>query len=262
MTIAPVFVSHGAPNLILHASPTRTFLTELGASQPKPKAIIAVSAHFDADRPVVVSDPAPAMIYDFGGFERELYSMQYPAPGEPKLAERVAMAIAAGGLPVAVAPKRGYDHGTWVPLKLAYPEADIPVVQVSVVPGATPAFHTAIGAALAPFAAEDVLILASGSLTHNLRAVFGPRGLAPRDAEVVPWARAFADWVVERLEAGDVAALEDYEQAAPFGTRNHPTDEHFLPFFVALGAGGGKGTRIHAAFEHGALSLDAYRFAA
>lgn len=262
MPIAPVFVSHGAPNLILHESPTRAFLAGLGATMPRPSAIIAVSAHFEADMPVVVTDPAPAMIYDFGGFERELYSMTYPAPGEPRLAERVAQAIAAAGLPAAVARKRGYDHGTWVPLKLAFPEADIPVVQVSVVPGASPAFHTALGSALASFAAEDVLILASGSLTHNLRAVFGAGGLTPRDAAVVPWAQAFADWVAERLAAGDVPALEAYETEAPFGARNHPTDEHFLPFFVALGAGGGKGTRIHAAFEHGALSLDAYRFGA
>lgn len=140
-----LFVSHGAPNLILHDSPARAFLAGYAAALPKPEAIVCVSAHFETDAPAVVDDPAPGMIYDFGGFEPELRTIVYPAPGDPALAGRVAGLVSAAGLPVAHVPRRGYDHGTWVPLKLLYPDADVPVVQVSVQPAADAAHHFRIG---------------------------------------------------------------------------------------------------------------------
>lgn len=260
MTMAPLFVSHGAPNLALYPSPTRDFLKEIGASLGRPRAVVVVSAHFETDVPTVVTDPKPAMIYDFGGFEPELYTQVYPAPGAPDLAEEVADLLTAAGHRPARLARRGYDHGAWVPLKLMWPAADVPVAQVSIQPRLNAAHHFAVGQALRPLLERDVLIVASGSMTHNLRAVFGPRGLAARDAPPVDWAAAFAEWVAAQTEAGDVASLIDFEAKAPHALRNHPTDEHFLPFFVALGAGGGRGTRIHAEIQHGALAMDAYRF--
>jgi 4,5-DOPA dioxygenase extradiol len=260
--IPPVFVSHGAPNMILHASPTREFLAELGARLPRPKAIVSVSAHFMASRPAVVADPKPEMIYDFGGFERELYTMNYPAPGAPELADRILGLFEEAGLEPARVEKRGYDHGTWIPLKLMYPAADIPVVQVSVQPRRDPRHHFEMGRALAPLAREGVLILASGSLTHNLHAAFDRRGgFRPRDEAPEAWVTAFADWIAEKIAVGDVEALLDYRDRAPFAGRNHPTDEHLLPLFVALGAGGA-GVALHRDVENAVLALDAYRFAA
>lgn len=260
--IPALFVSHGAPNMILHDSATRDFLAGLGAKLPRPKAIVSVSAHFMARQPAVVFDPKPEMIYDFGGFERELYSMTYPAPGEPALAERVFSLLDGAGLEPARIEKRGFDHGTWVPLKLMYPEADIPVVQLSVQPRRDPRHHFEMGRALAPLTGEGVLVMASGSLTHNLHEVFGRHGgFRPMDETPPAWVTSFADWIAEKVAAGDVEALLDYREQAPFAGRNHPTDEHLLPLFVALGAGGA-GTAIHRETQFAVLSMDAYRFAA
>lgn len=259
--IAPLFVSHGAPNMILHDSATRRFLSGLGGAMPRPKAIVSISAHFPSLRPVVVADPKPKTLYDFGGFERELYRMVYPAPGEPTLALRVAEMLAAAGRDPIVAAERGFDHGTWTPLKLMYPEADIPVVQVSVQPRSDPRHHWEIGRALAPLADEGVLILASGSLTHNLHEAFGPLGgLRPMDEPAPAWVGAFADWMFDRIAAGDVEALLDYRTRAPYAGRNHPTDEHLLPLYVALGAGGGHGVALHRETQFAVLALDAYAF--
>jgi 4,5-DOPA dioxygenase extradiol len=258
-----LFVSHGAPNMILHDSATRRFLQVAAADLPRPKAIVSVSAHFPSLRPVVVADERPGMIYDFGGFERVLYSMVYPAPGDPELAARLATLLAEAGHDPILAEGRGYDHGTWVPLKLMYPEADIPVVQLSIQPRRDPAHHLAIGRALAPLAEDGVMVIASGSLTHNLHEAFsGPGGgLAPLDAPPADWARAFADWIAEKVAANDVEALLDYRARAPHAVRNHPTDEHLLPLYVALGAGGA-GLRIHHDYDFGVLAMDAYRFPA
>ena len=261
--IPALFVSHGAPNMILHESAARAFLAHAGADLPRPRAIVAVSAHFNAFRPAVVADAKPGMIYDFGGFERELYAMQYPAPGEPKLAADILARLTAAGLEPALVPERGYDHGTWVPLKLMYPEADIPVVQVSVQPRRDPTHHYALGRALAPLAAEGVMVMGSGSLTHNLHEAFGPLGgLRPLDEKAPAWVTAFSDWIAEKVAAHDVEALLDYRAQAPFAGRNHPTDEHLLPLFVALGAGGPDGVRIHDSTNFGVLAMDAYSFAA
>ena len=260
--MAPVFISHGSPLLLLGPSSARSFLADWGKSAPRPKAIIAVSAHFETDRPVVVSDPNPGMIYDFYGFPRELYRMQYPAPGDPALAKRIAERLAEAGLAPAIAPERGYDHGTWVPLLIGYPEADIPVVQLSVQPEKGAAHHFRLGKALAPFADEGVLIYGSGSMTHNLyeleRESLDAVGVRP----IQPWAASFADWMGEKLAAGDTDALVDYRRQAPNAKRNHPSEEHILPLFVALGAAGkgARGQLMHASGQHGVLRMDAFSF--
>jgi 4,5-DOPA dioxygenase extradiol len=256
-----IFVSHGAPNLILHDAPVRDFLASYGKSLGAPKAIVIVSAHFGTREAAVVVDEKPTMIYDFGGFEPELYSIQYPAPGAPALAQRVGELLSSNGIPVHGVENRGYDHGTWVPLKLMYPDADIPVLQLSVQPNADPEHHFKVGCALAPLREENILVIGSGSFTHNLGEVFTAHGLADPDAPAKDWMNEFRDWMDARITANDTDALVHYRTEAPFAVKNHPTDEHLLPLYVALGAGaGGSPERIHYSHQYGALALDAYRF--
>jgi 4,5-DOPA dioxygenase extradiol len=254
MTIQPsLFISHGGPNLILYPSATRDFWAQLGKDLARPDAILIMSAHFETEAPVFEIGEKPDMIYDFGGFEPELYSMTYAAPGAPALAETAARLAMDAGLKPGLLRGRGYDHGTWTLLKVMFPEADIPVATLSVQPQMSGAHHLALGRAVAPLRHENVLIIGSGAATHNLRAFFTSQ-------DTPDWVNSFNDWLSSRVEAGDTQALADWEQA-PEARRNHPTPEHFLPLPFALGAGGAraKGERIHRAMV-GALSLDAYRF--
>lgn len=259
-TFPTLFVSHGAPNLALHASPTRSFLEGLAATLPRPDAILIMSAHFEAREHYVVANEQPSVIYDFGGFEEELYSMRYDAPGAMALAQEAATLAQTAGFKAHAATGRGYDHGTWVPLRLVYPAADIPVAQIAVEHGADGRHHAALGRALAPLRHRNVLVIGSGALTHNLQAYF--RGGYAKDAPAPDWVEAFGDWVCEKAEGGDTDAIADYMTAAPHARDNHPSDEHFLPLPFAMGAAGegAKGTRIHAGRENGVLMLDAYRF--
>ncbi|MFC5463055.1 dioxygenase [Massilia niabensis] len=254
-----IFLSHGSPMLALQDSPARRFLQGLGASLGKPSAIVVVSAHWETrGGPAVSLAQRPETIHDFGGFPRALFEMQYPAPGAPAATERTAALLEAQGIPVGRSTDRGLDHGAWVPLSLMYPDADIPVTQLSIVRGASPAEHERLGRALAALRSEGVLVIGSGSLTHNLYEI---RGQGP-DAPVQDWVSLFGDWVKARLEDSDRDALLDYRRAAPFAAQNHPTDEHLLPLFVAMGAGGegARATRLHASVEHGVLAMDAYAF--
>ena len=258
-----LFISHGAPNIILSDLPARHFLEDYGRSLAKPDAILMVSAHFEHPGVAVVSDPAPGMIYDFGGFEPELYRMTYPAPGSAAVAAKAMALLAdAGFAPVNVA-KRGYDHGAWNPLKLLVPEADIPVVQVSVDPSQDARHHYEVGQALAPLRGENVLVIGSGHITHNLRGFFH-RGRNPAfDSHLDAATTAFVDWVRGRVDAGDIDALLDWERQAPFAADNHPEAEHFMPFFVALGAGGPRDAqRLHHSVQNGFFYYDHYAFGA
>ena len=252
-----VFVSHGSPMLALADTPAATFLRSFGASLERPRAIVVVSAHFETDRPTVSRAAAPEMIYDFRGFPPALSEIVYAAPGSPEIAEEVAGALSEAGLAPQLG-ERGFDHGTWVPLTLMYPDAGIPVVTVSIQPDETPAHHYRLGQALRALPARGILVLASGSLTHNLWEM--DRGDV--DAAAREWATAFADWIDARLAEGDVEALLDYRRRAPFAAKNHPTDEHLLPLFVALGAAGegASARRVHTSHEYGALMMDAYAF--
>jgi 4,5-DOPA dioxygenase extradiol len=257
-----LFLSHGSPMIALQDSPARRFLVDYGATLPRPRAIVVASAHFETPMPVVSTDPAPEMIYDFGNFDPRLFEIVYPAPGAPNLAMAVAQRLQAAGLSPRVTPKRGYDHGTWIPLALMYPDADIPVVQVSIQPNADPAHHLAVGRALAGLAEENVLVIGSGSLTHNLGEVFDRRrgGFRPLEGPIDAWAVAFSDWFAEKIAGNDVAALVDYRRQAPEAVRNHPHDDHLLPLYVALGAAGegARPDRIHTSGQHGSLMMDAY----
>jgi 4,5-DOPA dioxygenase extradiol len=259
MTFPSVFVSHGSPMLAIEDQPARRFLKGFGGDLPRPRAILAVSAHWLTTVPVVSAATRPETIHDFGGFPEELYRIQYPAPGAPELAARVAALLGAAGLECAEHPSRGLDHGAWVPLTLMYPDADIPVAQLSIQPRLDPAWHARLGAALKPLRDEGVLILGTGAMTHNLREVFSREP----DAPPVGWAADFTTWFAQAAAADDRARLVDYRAQAPSAVRAHPTDEHLLPFFVALGAAtpGVAGTRVHQSFQHGTLAMDAYTFA-
>ena len=257
MTTQPIlFVSHGAPSLAISDTPARRFLADYGAALPKPGAIAVVTAHWETDQPTVGGAATPATIHDFGGFPEALYRIRYAAPGAPELAQTIAARLRAAGMTAAVDPQRGLDHGAWVPLSLLFPLADVPVVPVSVQPRLGPAHAIALGRALAPLKDEGVLIVASGALTHNLRALDWAVG----EADLAdPRALAFADWVDMAIEHDDRDALLDYRGHAPFARFHHPTEEHLLPLFAALGAGG-RGKRIHTSATFGNLMMDAYEF--
>ena len=253
-----LFISHGSPMLAITPSPARDFLESFGKSLKKPRAIVIASAHFGTARPAVVADAQPDMIYDFGGFPDALYRIVYPAPGEPEVAMKVAHLLDGAGLAPGVATNRGFDHGTWVPLSLMFPDADIPVVQVSVQPRLGAAHHVTLGRALKPLRDDNILVVGSGTASHNLYEYsrHGRSEGTPPD-----WVKTFDAWVRDRAVAGDVDALAAYRDKAPFARENHPTEEHFVPLHVALGAGG-EGTRgelLHTSYD-GILSMDAYAF--
>jgi 4,5-DOPA dioxygenase extradiol len=253
-----LFVSHGAPTLALEPGPTRGFLAQLGAALPRPRAILAVSAHWDTAVPAFTATPQPETIHDFYGFPEALYAMRYPAPGAPELAIRAAALLADSGFTASVDEGRGLDHGAWVPLMLMYPHPDIPVIQLSVQGRKGPEHHWRLGEALRPLREAGVLIIGSGSVTHNLRE-FGRHGY---DSPPPAWVSEFNDWLHQRLVSAERQPLVDYRVRAPQAVRNHPTEEHLLPLFVAAGAAtpGRKPQRLHAAYSYGVIGMDAYRF--
>jgi 4,5-DOPA dioxygenase extradiol len=230
-------------------------LARLAAELPKPKAIVIVSAHWESNELLVSGNPQPETWHDFGGFAQALFDVQYPAPGNPQLAAEVIELLKSADLPARIDAKRPFDHGVWVPLTLMYPQADIPIVQVSLPTRGGPALQTRVGHALARLREHGVLLIGSGSITHNLRELDWQAG--PDSVE--PWAKSFRDWMIEKLAAGDEAALHDYRQQAPNAVRNHPSDEHLLPLFFARGAGG-EFSITHQGFTMGALGMDIYRF--
>jgi 4,5-DOPA dioxygenase extradiol len=253
-----IFVSHGSPTLPLEQSPATDFLRRLGPELERPNAILVLSAHWDSDRPAVSATAAPETIHDFYGFPPELYRLRYPAPGAPQLAGRVARLLDAGGMKTDIDPGRGLDHGAWTPLYLMYPDADIPVTQLSIQSHLGPAHHVNLGEALRPLRDDGVLIFASGGATHNLRELGRQRG----NPVAQPWTVEFNEWLAEALTARRMDDLVAYRERAPQAERNHPTDEHLIPVFVALGAGdpGGATQRLHTSIESGVISMDAYRF--
>jgi 4,5-DOPA dioxygenase extradiol len=256
MSLPALFISHGSPMLLIEESAARDFLSSYARTLPRPRAIVIASAHFGTSRPAVVGDAAPGMIYDFGGLP-QLRGLVYPAPGDPAMAVKVAGLIEAAGLASVVVEGHGYDHGAWVPLMLLYPQADVPVVQLSVQPHLGPAHHLAVGRALASLKQEDILLIGSGSATHNLEEFYYGRH-AP-DSPARGWVTGFTDWVHDRITAGAADELVHYRRLAPYAAENHPTEEHFLPLFIALGAGG-RGRRVHSSYRNGVLAMDTYAF--
>ncbi len=250
-----LFVSHGAPTLPFESVPARDFLARLGDSLPRPRAILVVSAHWETAVPTVNAVAVNDTIHDFSGFPREMYALRYPAPGSAALAERVNALLGDAGFAATTDTQRGLDHGAWVPLMLAYPAHDIPVVQLSVQAHLGPQHHLRLGEALAPLRDEGVLILASGSFTHDLSSWRSHAG-QPEPA----WVTDFAHWFDAALAEGRTDDLAAYRALAPNAARNHPTEEHLLPLFVALGAGGSAPTveRLHSSTTYAELRMDAY----
>lgn len=257
MALPSLFLSHGAPTLALEDTAVTRAWAGLGASL-SPRAVVAVSAHWDTAGPTVTTAPRLATIHDFHGFPRPLYDIRYEPPGHAALAERVTTLLARGGFATEGDARRGIDHGGWVPLKFMLPKADVPVIQLSIQSGRDAAHHVSLGKALAPLRAEGVLVLASGGIVHNLREL----DWQGKDGRVMPWAKAFNDWVAANVASGDEEALVDWLARAPEPRRAHPTPDHFLPFFVALGAGGFPGKRLDFGFDLGSLGMDAYAFGA
>lgn len=258
MKMPVLFVSHGAPTLPLEPGETGAAWRKLGEQLPRPSAILVISAHWETRVPTVSRALQPETIHDFSGFPAELYKLQYPAPGAPALAQDVAVALHKSDIQVEMDDTRGLDHGAWVPLSLMYPQADIPVTQLSLQPDKDAAWHIALGRALRPLREQGVLIVGSGSITHNLRAIFKhPRG------EAVPgWMTEFCDWMAQQIKAGDLETLSAYRTLAPHAVQNHPTDEHLLPLFVALGAADkiAGAQRLNHVMTYGILAMDAWLF--
>lgn len=250
------FISHGAPSLALDpGDATYRFFCELGSALGKPEAVLVVSAHWEAATPSVSAARQPETIHDFYGFPEPLYRMQYPAAGAPELASRVGKLLGDAAIETKTEPERGLDHGAWVPLMLMYPQADVPVTQLSVQVALGSKHHYALGRALRPLRDEGVLILGSGGLTHNL----GEVDLRSNSKNLPEWGSEFRSWIVSAIEQGRHDDLLEYRSLAPHAVRNHPREEHFLPLFVAVGAAGA-GTRVHADVAFGSLAMDAFRF--
>lgn len=260
MTLPSLFLSHGAPNLPLTDTPARAFLDTLGGRFARPAAILVISAHWETSIPTINAVDRNETIHDFGGFPRELYQLRYPAPGSPSVAARVSHLLRQSGIDGKIDRSRGLDHGAWVPLLLMYPHADIPVLQLSVQPDLGPGHHLAMGRALAPLRQEGVLIIGSGSMTHDLSEF---RGHGPNDP-APDWVNHFADWFHSALTTSQTEDLLDYRRRAPFAIKNHPSEEHLLPLYAALGAAGedARAERLHASSTYSVLRMDVYAFQA
>jgi len=259
--VRSLFVSHGSPTLIVDDCPARDFLVGLGATIERPTAILCISAHWETEVPTVSAAPHPETIHDFYGFPDPLYRLRYAPPGAPELAARVLELLGESGFSGALDPARGLDHGAWAPLKLVYPDADIPVTQLSIQHQLGPAHHLRVGQALAPLRDEGVLVLASGSLTHNLQEVMTEFRADRPGAPAPAWAREFDQWVDTTITEGRSTELAAYRERAPYAARAHPRDEHLLPLLVAAGVGGARGgRRLHASFTFGSLSMGAFAF--
>ncbi|MCX7250910.1 MAG: class III extradiol ring-cleavage dioxygenase [Burkholderiales bacterium] len=239
-SLLPVlFVSHGSPMFALDPGQTGPALQRMGArlrERGDLRAVLVLSPHWMSRGIEVMTHPRPATWHDFGGFPAPLYRLQYPAPGAPELAQQVLELLQAAGLPAQADPERPFDHGAWVPLRFLLPAADLPVLQLSLPAHAGPRELYALGQALAGLREQGVLILATGSMTHNLREFMS--GRPEQDAPAAPYVQEFARWVEATLLAQDRERLFDYRRQAPHAVRAHPTDEHYLPLYFALGAAG------------------------
>jgi 4,5-DOPA dioxygenase extradiol len=259
MRMPVVFTAHGNPMNAIRDNAFTRFLASWSAGLPRPRAIVAISAHWESPGILVTGSERPGTIHDFFGFPRDLSEIRYAAPGDPALARRTVDLLGEADLAASIDPGRGIDHGVWSPLRRLYPGHEIPVVQVSLQSGVPMEAHIAAGEALAPLRDEEILILGSGNLVHNLHTA----DLGLEDAPPESWALEFDAWVASRLDAWDLASLASFREIAPHGRLAHPTVEHYAPLLVAAGAADVSEpsrdrpsvTRAYEGFEHGTISL-------
>ncbi len=255
-----LFLPHGAPDLAVSRIAAHHFLGSVAATLPAPpRGILIISAHWEERMATITSHPTPPTVHDFAGFSRELNAMHYPARTDPALLDRTLELLHEAGFEPRTDASRGFDHGVWVPLLLAWPAADVPVVQLSLLRGGTPAEHLRLGSALEPLGLEGWLVIGSGSTTHSLRDL-AREGSPPPD-----WAQDFDNWLYDNLTGnptGDGLTNALHPHTHPHYSRAHPSPEHLLPLYVALGAAGqgSSATRTHASFSWGSVGMSAYRF--
>ncbi|REC95421.1 DODA-type extradiol aromatic ring-opening family dioxygenase [Kushneria indalinina] len=250
-----LFISHGSPMEALHQGESASAWLALTSHLERPARIVVVSAHWSSFPTRLTGSQQPATMHDFSGFPESLYALDYPAPGHPQLAREIACRLSAAGLQSWIDPGQGLDHGMWVPLRHLYPEADIPVVGMSISVRHDPDWHYRLGRRLAQALEDDTLLICSGSITHNLSDTRGP------EEGVSGYVDAFQSWISHRMASRDDATLLEYRRWAPGAVRAHPTEEHLLPLFVALGAGDSREPqRFNAVVSHQALAMDAYLF--
>ena len=253
-----VFISHGSPMVAIQRGPYQDALAEFSRSL-RPRAIVAISAHWGSGKTIDITGSARhTIIHDFGGFPAALYELTYNAPGSPDLAARIAGLLGAGGWAAKINQERGLDHGVWIPLRLMYPAADVPVVELSIPLQLSPEELYKVGAALASLRREGVLVLGSGGIVHNLRLVnFGDQHTA-----VEQWAGEFDGWFRDAMQQKNLHELFDFAKAAPHAHLAVSTFEHFAPVFTVLGAGGaGVVSTIYEGFEHGSISMRSFAVA-
>jgi len=256
ISLPSLFLAHGAPDLPLNDHPAKRFLAGLAGQLPQPKSILIISAHWQAAVPTLTTAVRPEIIYDFSGFPQHLYSLQYPAVTDVGLIERTKTLLAGAGLQVSEDARRGYDHGTWVPLLLVYPNANIPVVQLSLQQGGSARQHFEIGQTLSPLRKEGVLIIGSGAAVHNLST------LAPEGTPAPNWAKDFDQWLDNNIQARNLEHLLEFPNSPEEARQAHPTSEHLMPIFVAMGAGwsGGLASRLQHSYSYGSLSMACFSF--
>ncbi len=258
MTRLPtLFISHGSPMFALEPTQAGPLLRQLGEQLPRPRAVLVLSPHWMTPGVRVGFSAQPETVHDFGGFPAPLYAIQYPAPGAPDVAARALTLLREAGWNAAPAPEQGLDHGAWVPVRQMYPQADVPVLQVSMPHDLDPAGAVRLGRALAPLAGEGVLIVGSGSLTHNL---YEFRGAV--DAPGAPYVKEFVTWARSAVQRRDEAGLVNFLSAAPHAQRAHPTIEHYLPLPFAFGASAADAPAhvLDGGIDYGMLSMDSYLF--
>ncbi|WP_083499597.1 DODA-type extradiol aromatic ring-opening family dioxygenase [Psychrobacter piscatorii] len=250
-TLPALFISHGAPTLAIEQSATTSALARIGQNLPKPRAIVIMSAHWQSAKLEINSNPQPKTWHDFSGFAPELYDLQYPASGQPALAETLAQQLTARGITCSVNPVRACDHGVWAPLRHLYPEADVPIVQVSLPQHYDSIACYQLGAQLAHLRDEKILVIGSGNITHNLQA------LRWEADSIDQAAKGFKQWLLQQLKI-DIPTALDWQQYPEYKDI-HPSDEHLLPLFFALGAGQ-RVSVVHQSMAHHSLGMDIYRF--
>jgi len=253
-TLPGLFISHGSPMLALNPEQVGPALHRLSLNLPTPKAIVVMSAHWESQALEVNTGIRPETWHDFRGFPPALYEIRYPAPGEPQLAEAILKRLSDAGIDAHANNSRPRDHGVWMPLLHMFPNADIPVVEISLPIHMSAEQIYQIGQTLSALREQQVLLIGSGSITHNLSEL----SWHGESQDVPVWASTFRNHVVQKLTHQDYDAILDWN-SIPYVQRNHPTLEHFAPLFFAMGTG----TRfniVHSSFSMGSLGMDIYRF--